>query len=191
MDLMQVKTQKGRKNRLSIPATVEKRKSSVVQTILRDVAFCQSCRLPVYSEHIPENVQNSVLQMCPSLHERTKDARVGDRHNIPNPFFDLGGWYKTVMTGRIADLFLTQAGFEGHAIQINQELERLINVIPNIEENALPAVNYYVKSMKRFIIKNAEHAQFDFPLFLFKFPYASVLSIEKSDRILYINGKRQ
>ncbi len=60
--------------------------------------------------------------------ERTKRAEVGDRHNIPHPFFDLGGWYRTLMHGRIKDLYLTSTGFLGHARQIDQELQRLSNV---------------------------------------------------------------
>lgn len=192
MCLMQVKMQEGRKKRLSVPATVEKRKSSVVQTMIRDIAFWQSCRLPAFSEHIPENNQNSVIQMCPSVRERTKNAQVGNRHHIPHLFLDLGGWYKTLMTGRIADLFLTQAGFVGHAQQIEQELGRLIEALPYIKnETDLLAVDEYVKSIKGFIIKKAKKAPFDFPLFLFHFPYESVLSVKNLNRILYINGKRQ
>ncbi|MEH1994086.1 hypothetical protein [Nostoc sp.] len=55
------------------------------------------------------------MKRSPTTHERTKNAQVGDRHNIPHPYIDLGTWFKTVMTGRVADLYLTATGFIGHA----------------------------------------------------------------------------
>ncbi|MEH1916915.1 hypothetical protein [Nostoc sp.] len=55
------------------------------------------------------------VKRSPTTHERTKNAQVGDRHNIPHPYIDLGTWFKTVMTGRVADLYLTATGFIGHA----------------------------------------------------------------------------
>lgn len=191
MYLMQAKMQEGRKKRLSVPAAVERGNPSVVQTMARGIVCQQSCRQSASSGYIPENVQNSVIQMYLSVHERTKNAKVGNRHNIPHPFFDLGGWYKTLMTGRIKDLFLTQSGFETHATQIQQELNRLINAIPSFEAEASLAINIYVTSIKDFIIENAKKAPFDFPKFLFHFPNYRILSIQKDNNILYINGKRR
>ncbi len=64
-----------------------------------------------YSGHSFENLP--IQRQVPSTKERTQKAQVGDRHMITHPFFDLGGWYKTLMTGRIADLYKTANGFLG------------------------------------------------------------------------------
>lgn len=115
----------------------------------------------------------------PTTRERTKRAEVQDRHSIPNPFFDLGGWYKTMMIGRIIDLFLTQRGVQGHAIQINQELQRLNDVIPYMRGQSLATAHDYEKSIKGKIIELALYCRFDFNHFTFYFSDYHTLSIEK------------
>lgn len=95
------------------------------------------------------------------------------------------------MSGRIADLFLTQQGFRGHADQINQELNRLISAYEFITEpNAVLAVATYITSIKEFIISKAKEASFDIPYYVFCFPRESTLSIEKNGGILKVNGKK-
>lgn len=132
-----------------------------------------------------------VVQMCYARNLR-KNAVVGDRHNIPNPFLDLGVWYKTLMAGRIADLYRSQPGFLGHAQQINQELARLIEVLPAMEgeEDTMKAVRTFVYSIKSFIVKGARKADFNFN-FTFVFPYESRLTIKKENGVLYVNGKKK
>lgn len=122
----------------------------------------------------------------PTTKERTKNAVIGSRHLIPHPYLDLGGWYKTLLAGRVTDLFLTQNGFYGHAVQIQQELTRLSTAInegafrhPQCLQTAID----YELSIKAKIIELAKGATFDFNKFVFNLSGFRSFSIER------VNGK--
>ncbi|MDY6902922.1 MAG: hypothetical protein SWZ49_33345 [Cyanobacteriota bacterium] len=133
-----------------------------------------------------------IQRQVPSTKERTKNSQVGDRHMITHPFFDLGGWYKTLMTGRIADLYKTANGFLGHAQQIQQELDRLCPLINEgrfHNSTSLNTAKEYEQNIKKFIVKGARRVNFDIPKFIFSFSNNSTLAIERSDGRLLVNGK--
>ncbi|MBW2663245.1 MAG: hypothetical protein JRD93_14945 [Deltaproteobacteria bacterium] len=145
-------------------------------------------------------VQNSLQLMMqkiiqrngvPSTDERTKSAQVGDRHDPPHPYMDLGGWYKTLMSGRISDLYLTALGFPGHAQQIQQELGHLKELIDDkmFKDQSMVTAREYETSIKNFIIEGAKNIGFDIEKFIFRFSGASTLSIERRDNRLYVNGR--
>lgn len=183
-----MKIQENKKNTLSAFVRTKKKSHSDINTTKIHANFFQyhkSSALPIQTRRMN---QNDILQLCPSVHERTKSATVRDRHNIPHPFIDLGDWYKTLMTERIANLFLTQDGFLGHAQQINQELSRLEEAFPFFEPAAIPAVNEYITRIKSFIIERAKSASFNIPFFIFHFPEYKTLSIEKKNGTLKKNG---
>ena len=132
-----------------------------------------------------------IQRQVPSTKERTKKAQVGDKHMITHPF-DLGGWYKTLMTGRIADLYITSDGFLGHAQQIQQELDRLCPLIDEGKldnSTSLATAKEYEQSIKKFIVNGAKQINFDIPKFIFNFSGSSSLAIERNDGKLLINGK--
>lgn len=133
-----------------------------------------------------------IQRQVPSTKERTQKAQVGDRHTITHPFFDLGGWYKTLMTGRIADLYKTANGFIGHAQQIQQELDRLCPLIDEgkfHDSTSLDTAKEYEQNIKKFIVNGAKTISFDIPKFVFSFSGNSSLAIERSDERLLVNGK--
>lgn len=133
------------------------------------------------------NVQGNTIQCIdpPTTKERTKKAAVFDRHAIPHPFFDLGGWYKTLMTARIADLYRTPGGFLGHAQQIQQELDRLIPLIEGglfLDPVSMETAITYEDSIRNFIVNQArENVRFDFPKFIFRFSRQKVVGVERTD----------
>lgn len=130
-------------------------------------------------------IQGKIIQKQdpPTTSERTKSAEVGDRHAIPHPYMDLGSWYKTLMTGRVADLYTTTAGFLGHAQQVQQELDRLS---PLIDEKSfhdpvsLQTAIDYENSIKHFIVSESIKSAVDFPKFIFQFSGNSAVSVEKT-----------
>lgn len=77
MHSMQMRTKEEEKNRACDFARVKKKSCADVQMMRKPV-------LPVY---VPISIQNNALQLCPTVRERTKNAEVGNRHNIPHPFF--------------------------------------------------------------------------------------------------------
>lgn len=61
-----------------------------------------------------------------------KRAETDDRHHIRDPYEEgpnaMDIFTNTLLVERIPDLFRTQEGLRGHAMQIQQELNRLANV---------------------------------------------------------------
>ena len=133
-----------------------------------------------------------IQRQVPSTKERTQKAQVGDRHMIAHPEFDLRGWYKTLMTGRIADLYKTANGFHGHAQKIQQELDRLRSLIDEgqfHDSTSLAKAKEYEQNLKKFIVNGAKKINFDIPKFIFNFSGSSSLAIERNHEKLLINGK--
>jgi len=126
----------------------------------------------------------------PTTDERTKSAVVGDRHTIPHPYIDLGGWYKSLMTGRIADLYLTAGGFIGHAQQVQQELDRLSPLIDEKQFRdpvSLDTAKTYEESIKKFIISEGQKVKFDFPKFTFSFSGGSTKAVKREGGIFTVS----
>ena len=119
----------------------------------------------------------------PTTKERTKSAIVTDKHNIPHPFWDLGSWYKTLMTARIADLYRTAGGFLGHAAQVQQELNRLIPLIEDgmfLDPVSLLTAVEYERNIRKFIVRQARKVRFDFPKFIFTFSRNVAVAVERT-----------
>lgn len=117
----------------------------------------------------------------PTTDVRDKRAKVGDRHAIPHPYMDLGGWFKTLMTGRVADLYKTAGGFPGHALQVQQEITRLADCIDdgNFKGQALTTAMEYETRVYDFIDKEADTVSFDLPKYIFRFSGGKTLKVER------------
>lgn len=89
-------------------------------------------------------------------------AKAADRHNITSPAADAAAWARALTTKRVADLFKTERGLDGHWRQIQQEINRGNNHF--VENNRTTDVG---KKLIRFIAdaieKAAKAAKFDFP----------------------------
>lgn len=136
-------------------------------------------------EHVAKQSTTRVVQRegedGPSTDERDKRAKVGDRHAIPHPYMDLGGWFKTLMTGRVADLYKTAGGFIGHAVQVQQEISRLADCIDegNFKGQALTTAVEYETRVHDFIDKEADAVSFDLPKYVFRFSGGKTLKVER------------
>lgn len=131
-----------------------------------------------------------IQKAVPTTKERTRRAIVGDRHNIEHPFLNLGGWYKTVVSGRVVSLFLTKDGYMGHAYQIQQELNRLSATIDAgyfRDSQSLQTALEYEKSIKNRIITEAQKVNFDFPKTVFYLSKNKAFSIQRLNGKLYLN----
>ena len=86
---------------------------------------------------------------------------IDDRHTIRNPLGpqnNLEIWANTILKTRIPTLFLTVGRFEGHAQQIQQELNRLGAVdqlAPELKDRAI----HVSKLIKHSLIKAKEASQ--------------------------------
>ncbi len=118
----------------------------------------------------------------PGTDERDKRSKVGDRHAIPHPYMDLGGWFKTLMTGRIADLYKTAPGFPGHALQVQQEITRLADCIDdgNFKGQPLTTALEYEQRVHDFIDKGADSVSFDLVKYIFTFSGSKTLKVERT-----------
>ena len=133
-----------------------------------------------------------IHKQVPSIKECAQKAEFSDRHAITHPFFDLGRWYKTLMTCRIADLYKTANGFLSHAQQIQQELYRLSPLIDKGQfhnKKLLATAKEYEKNIKKCIVDGATKVSFDIPKYTFKFSKNSSLTIERKNGKLLINSK--
>ena len=133
-----------------------------------------------------------IQKQVPSTKERTQKTEVSDRHAITHPFFDLGRWYKTLMTRRITSLYKTANGFLSHAQQIQQELYRLSPLIDKGQfqnKKLLATAKEYEHSIKNCIVDGATKVSFDIPKYTFKFSGNSSLTIEQKNGKLLINRK--
>lgn len=85
---------------------------------------------------------------------------VDNRHNIRDPYGpgpdDMAIWVNTVLKERVSDLFRTQQGVGGHAIQIEQELNRLARI-----EGKTGAAVVQAQKSARFISDSIKKAQAD------------------------------
>ena len=133
-----------------------------------------------------------IQKQVPSTKERTQKAEISDRHTITHPFFDLGRWYKNLMTRRITGLYKTANGFLSHAQQIQQELYRLSPLIDKGQlqnKKLLATAKEYEKNINKYIVDGATKVSFDIPKYTFKFSRNSSLTIERKNGKLLINRK--
>lgn len=91
-----------------------------------------------------------------------------DRHQITDPYADPVRWAESLKKTRINDLFRTQAGLDGHLIQIQQEIKRMVsskNVGEKMEgmtgADVAPLITA-VESVKSSLVAAAKAASFDF-----------------------------
>jgi len=97
---------------------------------------------------------------------RANRSQIRDRHHIPNPFFDLGGWYRSLIIGRIPDLFKTEKGLSGHWNQVCQEINRLMPVFSLLEPEAQEDAREYLYDIKKLVFKYAKRTRFAFKIFV-------------------------
>ncbi len=112
----------------------------------------------------------------------------GDRHAIPHPFMDLNTWIVTLKRDRIADLFRTLDGLDGHATQIQQEITRLVNVKEHFEQERY---TYACQEIRNALYSAGEAATFDFPLTQFDFGDLGTLSLKRIAGTFSGNGGPQ
>lgn len=144
---------------------------------------------------LAEAIANAPQQ---TIQRRGKDrhAQVDDRHNISDPYIDPDRWLETLKRERVADLFRTPQGLDGHVEQIQGEINRLIsdrNRKQKLEGQSGDSVTAYtnaLNALRNASIESAKAAQFDFEKFGIKFhPLASDLYLERSNGKLKVDGK--
>jgi len=92
-----------------------------------------------------------------------------DRHQITDPYADPNRWALSVNKGRVADLFLTSGGLDGHLRQVQQEISRMVsdkNVASKMEgegnQDTVIAYITAVEMVKSAIVSAAKACTFDF-----------------------------
>jgi hypothetical protein len=99
---------------------------------------------------------------------------VDNRHAIRNPFGpepgDMDVFVKTLKTTRIPDLFRTAAGLQGHAQQLQQQLNRLAKVEGHSGEEVDQAIRAS-KELRSALIKSKQAAQQSGFICPWLFPY--------------------
>ncbi len=112
------------------------------------------------------------------LRQAKEAAREGDRHNIVPPTQDSATWARTLSTQRVADLFKTPDGLDGHWQQIQQEVNagnhhffRVQDMGQGYNDGGATSIEgkTYIAWIAKAIIKAAEDAKFDFELKKMKF----------------------
>ena len=64
------------------------------------------------------------MAKTPEIRAAKGDAKTADRHNLGDPVADAAKWARGLTTKRVADLFKTERGLDGHCKQIQQEVTR-------------------------------------------------------------------
>ncbi|MEB3826365.1 hypothetical protein [Phormidium sp. CCY1219] len=125
-----------------------------------------------------------------------RHAPVDDRHNITDPYLEPARWLETLKRERVADLFRTAGGLDGHVQQIQGEINRLISDRNQQQKlsgkTGEETVEYTtaLDSLRQALISSAKGATFDFPKFgLTLTPLASDLYLERTNGKLKVDGK--
>ena len=126
-----------------------------------------------------------------------RPANIPGRHNLPNPntVGNVASWYYGLVEGRVFDLVRTAAGFIGHAQQVQNELQRVINHVNNGTYDGFGDVfwsNFIegIDQIKRYLIRLGRECRDDLNEFVFYFPWNSSLSIRRENGILYVNNQQ-
>src|SRR5215831_1145757 len=125
-----------------------------------------------------------------------KQAPVNDKHNITDPYTNPTVWLNTMKSTRVAELFKTPGGLNGHVQQVQQEIDRLIserNQRAKLEgQNGADLVKYThaLSELRNALISSAGNAKFDFPKFGIRFaPLGSDLYLERVNGKLKVDGR--
>ncbi|MCT7954475.1 hypothetical protein [Laspinema palackyanum] len=132
-----------------------------------------------------------------ALQRKGKDrhAPVDDRHSISDPYIEPTRWLETLKRERVADLFRTPGGFDGHVEQIQIEINRLISERNRrkLEGQSGEEVVQYttaLNTLRNSLIASAQSAEFDFAKFGITFaPLGSDLYLECTDGQVKVDGK--
>ncbi len=126
---------------------------------------------------------------------KDRQAPVDDRHSISDPYINPTRWLETLKRERVADLFRTPGGLDGHVQQIQIEINRLISDRNRrkLEGQTGEEVMQYttaLNTLRTSLIASAKAAEFDFDKFGITFaPLGSDLYLECSDGQLKVDGK--
>jgi hypothetical protein len=132
-----------------------------------------------------------------TLQRKGKDrqAQIDDRHNISDPYIEPTRWLETLKQERIADLFRTPGGLDGHVQQIQMEVNRLISDRNRrkLEGQTGEEVTQYttaLNTLRNALIASAKAAEFDFAKFGITFaPLGSDLYLECDQGQVKVDGK--
>lgn len=126
---------------------------------------------------------------------KDRQAQVDDRHNISTHHIEPTRWLETLKRERVADLFLTPGGLDGHVQQIQIEINRLISDRNRrkLEGQTGEEVVQYttaLNTLRQSLIASAKAAEFDFAKFGITFaPLGSDLYLECSNGQVQVDGK--
>ncbi len=126
---------------------------------------------------------------------KDRQAQVDDRHNISDPYIEPTRWLETLKRERVADLFLTPGGLDGHVQQIQMEINRLISDRNRrkLEGQTGEEVTQYttaLNTLRNSLIASAKAAEFDFAKFGITFaPLGSDLYLECDQGQVKVDGK--
>lgn len=126
---------------------------------------------------------------------KDRQAQIDDRHNISDPYIDPTRWLETLKRERVADLFRTPGGLDGHVQQIQMEVNRLISDRNRrkLEGQTGEEVTQYttaLNTLRNALIASAKAAEFDFAKFGITFaPLGSDLYLECDQGQVKVDGK--
>lgn len=140
--------------------------------------------------------QTEEIQLARRNRSERKKFGNSDRHNIVSPKKNPNRWLRTMKRTRVAELFKTSRGLNGHRIQIQQEINRFKGYNPSNLNRWSRGVNT-LKELKLSLISSARNARFDFDRISFDFSdnklggTVSDLHLKRKNGVLYVNGKPQ
>jgi hypothetical protein len=126
---------------------------------------------------------------------KERQAQVDDRHHISDPYIEPTRWLETLKRERVADLFRTPGGLDGHVQQIQMEVNRLISDRNRrkLEGQTGEQVTQYttaLNTLRNSLIASAKAAEFDFAKFGITFaPLGSDLYLECDQGQVKVDGK--
>jgi hypothetical protein len=104
-----------------------------------------------------------------SLKDQKAAGKSADRHNIAAPAADRNAWARGLTTKRVADLFKTLPGLDGHWTQLQNEVNRGNNNFVGADGKTDADGKKIIKFISDAVIKAADDADFDFPMQQLKF----------------------
>jgi hypothetical protein len=126
-----------------------------------------------------------------------RPANIPERHHLPNPdtVDSVASWYYGLVEERVFDLFTTAAGFIGHAEQVQNELQRVINHVnggtyDEFGDEFWANFREGINQIKIYLIRLGRGFRGDLNKFVFTFPWNSSLSIRREKGILYVNNQQ-
>lgn len=126
---------------------------------------------------------------------KDRHAPVDDRHNITDPYINPDRWLETLKRERVADLFRTPGGLDGHVKQIQGEINRLIGDRNKrkLEGQTGDEVMQYttaIEQLRAALISSTKAATFDFAKIGIQFaPLGSDLYLERDGGKVKVDGR--